>query len=106
MSQEPALMLNEERPSPSTEAEPPRRRNRVSTIRDYGIVIAFVALFIVLAIASPSFLSLTNMLNILQQNATSGLSHVGSQWSCWLAASTSRSERSTGWPGLLRLRWR
>lgn len=73
MSQEPALMLNEEKPSPSTEAESPRRRNRVSAIRDYGIVIAFVALFIVLAIASPSFLSLTNMLNILQQNATIGI---------------------------------
>jgi ribose transport system permease protein len=46
-------------------------------LRDYGIVISFVALFIVLSFASPHFLTQTNLLNILNQNAPVGLIAVG-----------------------------
>jgi ribose transport system permease protein len=42
-------------------------------LRDYGIVISFVALFVVLSLASPHFLTQTNLLNILNQNAPVGL---------------------------------
>jgi ribose transport system permease protein len=41
--------------------------------RDYGIVVAFLALFVVLSIASSSFLERQNMANILDQWAAFGL---------------------------------
>jgi ribose transport system permease protein len=41
----------------------------LSVLRDYGIVVVFVALFIVLSIASDVFLTRTNLLNVLEQNA-------------------------------------
>jgi len=44
-----------------------RRLKSLSVIRDYGIVIVFVALFVVLSLASPVFFSLVNLLNILDQ---------------------------------------
>jgi ribose transport system permease protein len=53
-----------------TELAPPRRRwLGINVVRDYGIVIAFMALFITLSIASDAFLTTTNLLNILNQNA-------------------------------------
>ncbi len=42
-------------------------------MRDYGIVVVLVALFIALSIGSPQFLSTTNLLNILDQWAPLGL---------------------------------
>jgi ribose transport system permease protein len=44
-----------------------RRLKSLSVIRDYGIVIVFVALFVVLSLASPVFFSRVNLLNILDQ---------------------------------------
>ena len=44
-----------------------------STYRDYGIVFAFVALFIALSFASSAFLKFQNMSNILDQWAAIGL---------------------------------
>ncbi len=41
--------------------------------RDYAIVVSFVALFIVLALASDVFLTSTNLLNLLEQNAPVGI---------------------------------
>lgn len=41
--------------------------------RAYGIVVAFVLLFVVLSIASPAFLTTTNLLNLLDQNAGVGI---------------------------------
>jgi ribose transport system permease protein len=53
-----------------TELAAPRRRwLGINVLRDYGIVIAFMALFITLSIASDAFLTTTNLLNILNQNA-------------------------------------
>jgi ribose transport system permease protein len=54
------------------------RTLRVSVIRDYGIVAAFVALFITLSLTSSVFLTWTNLLNILDQNAAVGIIAVGS----------------------------
>jgi len=42
-------------------------------IRDYGIVVAFGLLFVGLSITSSSFLTSTNLLNILDQNAALGI---------------------------------
>lgn len=50
-----------------------RARLRGVDIRDYGIVIAFLALFIGLSFASSSFLQRQNMANILDQWAAFGL---------------------------------
>jgi len=44
-----------------------RRLKSLSVVRDYGIVIVFVALFVVLSFASPVFFSRVNLLNILDQ---------------------------------------
>src|SRR5207245_5325355 len=45
-------------------ATSPGRRARVSLVRDYGIVIAFVALFVTLSIASNVFLTKDNLINL------------------------------------------
>ena len=45
----------------------------VSALRDYGIVISFVILFIALSAASPVFLTERNLLNILDQQAAIGI---------------------------------
>ena len=50
-----------------------RFRPSLDALRDYGIVISFVVLFVVLSIASPAFLTTTNLLNILEQNASVGI---------------------------------
>jgi ribose transport system permease protein len=42
-------------------------------IRDYAIVVSFAALFIGLAVASDVFLTKTNLLNLLEQNAPLGI---------------------------------
>jgi ribose transport system permease protein len=43
------------------------RLRRLAGLRDYGIVFAFAALFIVLSLASPVFFTRVNLLNILDQ---------------------------------------
>lgn len=54
------------RPSASGQA-------RIGLARDYGIVVSFVVLFIVLSATTPNFLTKTNLLNILDQNAALGI---------------------------------
>lgn len=57
-------------------AQPVRDRHvriRAEHIRDYGVLVAFVVLFITLSIASSPFLSVTNLLNILYVNAPIGI---------------------------------
>jgi ribose transport system permease protein len=49
------------------------RRIRAEHIRDYGIVVFAVALFIYFSIASNVFLTSQNLLNLLFQNATIGI---------------------------------
>lgn len=46
-----------------------RRLERLDFIRQYGVLILFAVLFVVLSVATPAFLQVTNLLNILNQNA-------------------------------------
>ncbi len=48
-------------------------RLRLAALRDYAILIAFIVLFIVLAVSSDVFLTETNLLNILNQWSTIGI---------------------------------
>jgi ribose transport system permease protein len=48
-------------------------RIRAEHVRDYGIVVFAIALFIYFSIASPVFLTSQNLLNLLFQNATIGI---------------------------------
>jgi ribose transport system permease protein len=61
-------------------AERARRLPRLglTTLRDYGIVTAFLALFIALSFASDAFLTKANLLNILAQTAPIGIIACGS----------------------------
>jgi ribose transport system permease protein len=52
---------------------PVRRFMTGVELRDYGIVVSFVALFVTLAIASDAFLQKRNLLNILDQSAPAGI---------------------------------
>jgi len=53
--------------------EHPRRRTLLRSIRDYAIVVCFGALFLALTFASDVFLTSTNLLNLLEQNAPVGI---------------------------------
>ncbi|MDQ4081396.1 MAG: ABC transporter permease [Actinomycetota bacterium] len=48
-------------------------RLHLAALRDYAILIAFIVLFIVLAVSSDVFLTQTNLLNILNQWSTIGI---------------------------------
>jgi ribose transport system permease protein len=58
-------------------ADVPIRRIEISAIRDYGIVVAFIALFITLSIASDVFLTKDNLTNIAFQAAPVGIMACG-----------------------------
>jgi len=58
---------------PSVVTTPAVRGRGMSALRDYGIIIAFAVLFVVLAFASPAFLTSRNLLNILDQQSTIGV---------------------------------
>jgi ribose transport system permease protein len=46
-----------------------RRENTIMFLREYAVLILLAALFITLSVASDSFLSVSNILNILNQQA-------------------------------------
>lgn len=50
-----------------------QRRRRLFEVRDLGIVLAFVAMFIALSVATDTFLTERNLLNILDQSAPLGI---------------------------------
>jgi ribose transport system permease protein len=50
---------------------------RLAVMRDYGIVLSFVALFLTLTFTSDVFLTQRNLLNVLDQSAAVGLMAVG-----------------------------
>lgn len=64
-----------------TAVAPPAVRARVvgalSAVRDYGIVISFLALFLLLALTSDVFLTQANIFNVLDQSAAVGLMAAG-----------------------------
>jgi ribose transport system permease protein len=51
----------------------PRLRIRAEHVRDYGVLVAFAALFISLSVGSAPFLTTSNLLNILYENAPLGI---------------------------------
>jgi ribose transport system permease protein len=53
------------------------RWEQVSRLRDYGIPIAVLIVFIYLSFASPTFLSTRNLLNVLDQSSIVGMVAVG-----------------------------
>ena len=53
------------------------RRLDVAVVRDYGVVIAFVALFITLSVTSSVFFTWANMKNLAFQTAPIGIMAVG-----------------------------
>src|SRR5262249_40083825 len=53
------------------------RRLDLASLRDYGVVIAFVALFITLSLSSDVFLTTQNMKNLAFQTAPVGIIAVG-----------------------------
>jgi ribose transport system permease protein len=55
----------------------PLRRLQLSVVRDYGIVVAFVALFVTLALSSDVFLTRDNLLNLAFQAAPIGIMACG-----------------------------
>jgi ribose transport system permease protein len=58
--------------SPGAVAPPPWW-SRVSLLRDYSVLLATLVLFIVLSITSSSFLTKTNLLNIVDQQTSLGI---------------------------------
>jgi ribose transport system permease protein len=50
-----------------------QRRIRAEHVRDYGIVVFFIALMVYFSLASSVFLTKNNLLNIVNQNATIGI---------------------------------
>jgi ribose transport system permease protein len=59
--------------APATVPAAAQERRRRFEVRDLGIVLAFVALFIALSIATNTFLTQRNLLNILDQSAPLGI---------------------------------
>ena len=53
------------------------RRVNVAVVRDYGVVVAFVALFITLSVTSSAFFTWANMKNLAFQTAPVGIIAVG-----------------------------
>ena len=49
------------------------RRIKAEHIRDYGIVVFVIGLFVYFSIASPVFLTSGNLLNLVYENATVGI---------------------------------
>ncbi len=55
-----------------------QQRRRVGTlIGKYGVYFALVVMFVAMSFASPTFLTVTNLFNILKQNAVIGIISVG-----------------------------
>jgi ribose transport system permease protein len=53
------------------------RRFTLGILSDYGIVLAFIAVFVSLSLMAPAFFSIRNMLNVLDQAAQVGLVALG-----------------------------
>lgn len=54
-----------------------KKMNIGAIIGKYGVYIALLVLFVVMSITSDSFLTVTNLFNILKQNAVYGVLAVG-----------------------------
>lgn len=64
-------------PAEAAAEGPKRGRSALALVRDYGIVVVFVGLFLALAFSSSTFLNQQNLLNLLAQNAPIGIMACG-----------------------------
>ena len=53
------------------------RIGKKNSLRDYGILIVFVALCIIVGIAAPGFFRGRNLMNVLRQNSVIGIIAAG-----------------------------
>ncbi len=68
-----AISPGMERSKPSSVRTSMLARLRRARVRDYGIVIGFVVLFVTLSATSEAFLTTRNLLNVLDQSAAVGI---------------------------------
>jgi ribose transport system permease protein len=61
----------------ATQAQSPSLLKRIPNIQQWGIILVLIALIIIMAIASPVFLSARNIRNVLQQISTLGILSMG-----------------------------
>ncbi len=59
-----------------------QKEKRVINWRDYGVLIVLVVLLVVMSIASPDFLKLRNMMNLIRQVAIIGIISIGTTFVC------------------------
>ncbi|HEX7660617.1 MAG TPA: ABC transporter permease [Pseudonocardiaceae bacterium] len=65
-------------PTPAATAAQPRSTSRLAfQLRDYGILLAFVAIVIALSVSTSTFLTTSNLVNLLDQCAEVGLLAAG-----------------------------
>ena len=57
--------------------QPRRFTIGVSVLREYGIILAFLAVFVTLSLLTPAFFSIRNILNVLDQSSQVGLVAIG-----------------------------
>lgn len=63
--------------SSETTSKKKSQRTLATFMSDYGIMVAFIALCVVLSIASPYFLGVSNLLNVLRQVSINGVLAIG-----------------------------
>lgn len=61
----------------SAAVDKPRARLSLGLVQEYGIVLAFIATFVVLSLSNPAFFTVRNMLNVLDQASQVGLIALG-----------------------------
>ena len=78
---------------------------RVSLLRDYSVLLVTVGLFVTLAITSDSFLTKTNLLNIVDQQTSLGIIACAGTLVIIAGGFDSRSERCTRLAACSRRSW-
>jgi len=70
-------MANSDMPRVIIDDQQQPRQFTISTLREYGIIFAFLAVFATLSLLTPAFLTIRNMLNVFDQAVHVGLVALG-----------------------------
>jgi ribose transport system permease protein len=70
-------MSSSDMPQVTIAKERRAQRLSISLVQEYGIVFAFVAVFVILSLLTPAFFTVRNMLNVLDQASQVGLVALG-----------------------------
>jgi ABC-type xylose transport system permease subunit len=72
-------MANSDKPRViiADQQQPRRFTIGIGVLREYGIILAFLAVFATLSFLTPAFFTVRNMLNVLDQSAQVGLVALG-----------------------------